>query len=143
MRISLAWTARDVRATYAFFVDELACFRLGGYRFYGTSTLDEIIATGDLFLESIDTPQLELMVRAVPDMPPPSEDDALILETRDVAGLFQRLRASALPSGARVLSDQLLDTPHGEAFWVADPSGHRIHFLPVWRPAGSAPSIAS
>lgn len=132
MHISIAWQARDLRATYAFFVDELQCFRLGGSRFYGPSTLDEIFVIGEVFLESVDIPSVELMVRAVPDMPAPSEDDALILETRDVAGLFRRLRSSDLRSGARVISDRLLDTPHGEAFWVADPSGHRIHFLPVW-----------
>lgn len=97
-----------------FYVQELRCFRLGGTRFYSDAGIDGMLRYNETILAWVGAENVELLLRKVDVLPAHiANESAMLLQIDDLEKEFVRLKNASLASGAKMISESLLDTPHG------------------------------
>jgi catechol 2,3-dioxygenase-like lactoylglutathione lyase family enzyme len=134
-RMTAVLLVNDLDRAMRFYVDELKLFVVSGETLYGSGDegLGAMKADGAVCLASTVCECFDLLLCLPTESSPhvPVHGDgtaALFLEVLRAAAIFDRLRSMpSLESGARLTrSDDLIQTPIGDMFWMHDPSGNLL-----------------
>ena len=126
----------DFERSFAFYVDELELFEVGGRREHKSDdALERMKRHGHVYLRLRAQPRCGITLVVVPDVGPTADAEARIeLRVPHVEALYRPVSAAPLASGATIRFP-LRSTPVGHTFSLLDPWGNPVDFTNAIDPA--------